>query len=66
MIENVTVNLLQLAVTELPEDVKTALRNAYDKERSPIGKTQLKTILENIKLAEERRIPICQDTGLIS
>ena len=66
LIENVTVNLLQLAVTELPEDVKTALRNAYDKERSPIGKTQLKTILENIKLAEERRIPICQDTGLIS
>jgi len=47
-------------------DVKDALQNAYDKERSPLGKIQLKAILENIKLAEERRAPICQDTGLIS
>jgi len=66
LIENVAVNLLQLAVTELPVDVKMALQNAYRKERSVIGKIQLKAILDNIKLAEERKTPICQDTGIIS
>jgi len=66
LIEDVAVNLLRIAVTELPHDVKEALKNAYDKERSPIGKIQLKAILDNIKLAEEKGIPLCQDTGLIS
>ncbi|MCD6593752.1 fumarate hydratase [Candidatus Bathyarchaeota archaeon] len=66
LIEKLTVNLLRLAVTELPADVKKALKDAYRKERNPIGKIQLKAILENIQLAEEERIPICQDTGLIS
>jgi len=66
LIENVTVNLLRLAVTKLPNDVKAALNNAYEKERSPMGKIQLKAILDNIRLAEEKGKPICQDTGLIS
>jgi len=66
LIENVVVNLLRLAVTELPADVKAALKKAYDKERSVTGKIQLKAILDNIRLAEERGIPLCQDTGLIS
>ena len=66
LIENVVVNLLRLAETELPVDVKAALKRAYDKERSAIGKIQLKAILDNIRLAEERGIPLCQDTGLIS
>ncbi|RJS85052.1 fumarate hydratase [Candidatus Bathyarchaeota archaeon] len=66
MIEKLTVNLLWLAVTELPADVKKALQDAYMRERNPVGKIQLKAILENIQLAEEERIPMCQDTGLIS
>lgn len=66
LIEKLTVNLLWLAVTELPADVKKALQDAYMKERNPVGKIQLKAILENIQLAEEERIPMCQDTGLIS
>lgn len=66
LVEEVTVNLLKLAVTELPGDVKEALREAYCRERNPAGKAQLKAILENIKLAEETNTPICQDTGLIS
>jgi len=66
LIENVVVNLLRLAVTELPADVKAALKKAYEEERSVTGKIQLKAILDNIRLAEERGIPLCQDTGLIS
>jgi len=64
--EKVAVTLLRLAAVELPQDVKDAIEEAYRKERSPIGKTQLQAILENIRLAEEVGIPLCQDTGLIS
>jgi len=66
LIEDVAVNLLRLAVTRLPEDVKASLKDAYEKERSPIGRIQLKAILDNIRLAEETGMPLCQDTGLIS
>jgi len=66
LIEKLTVNLLRLAVTKLPLDVKEALKDAYERERNPTGRIQLKAILENIRLAEEEGLPICQDTGLIS
>ncbi len=62
----VAVNLLRRSVTCLPEDVKNALKIAYEKERSQIGKIQLKAILGNIELAKKTNTPICQDTGLIS
>lgn len=65
IVENVAVKLLQLAVTELPQDVKEALQNAYRQEESEAGKTQLKAILNNVELAEKTRTPMCQDTGVI-
>lgn len=66
VIEEVAFKLLKLAVTELPGDVKQALQQAYKKEESEVGRTQLKNILENVKLAERKRIPMCQDTGIIN
>jgi len=65
VIEDVAVKLLQLAVIELPEDVKEAIQQAYREEESEAGKTQLKAILDNIELAEKTRKPMCQDTGVI-
>ena len=65
IVENVAVKLLQLAVTELPQDVKEALQDAYRREESETGKTQLKAILNNVELAEKTRTPMCQDTGVI-
>lgn len=65
IVENVAIKLLQPAVTELPQDVKEALQNAYRREESEAGKTQLKAILNNIELAEKTRTPMCQDTGVI-
>ena len=64
-VEDVAVKLLQLAVTELPKDVKAALQRAYREEESEAGKTQLKAILDNMELAEKTRTPMCQDTGVI-
>lgn len=65
LVEDVAVNLLRFAVIELPQDVKEALKRAYEEEISEAGKTQLKAILDNIELAEKTRTPICQDTGTI-
>jgi fumarate hydratase subunit alpha len=64
-VENVAVKLLQLAVTELPQDVKDALQRAYRQEDNPVGKSQLKAILDNVALAEKTCTPMCQDTGVV-
>jgi fumarate hydratase subunit alpha len=65
VVENVATKLLQLAVTELPQDVKSAIQRAYQDEDNPIGRSQLKAILDNVKLAEKFHVPMCQDTGVI-
>jgi len=66
VIENTAFNLIKQAVIYLPADVKQALQKAYAVETSETAKTQLKTILCNIALAEEREAPICQDTGTLT
>ena len=64
-VEKIAVKLLKLAITELPQDVKDALRMAYREEENGSGKSQLKAILNNIELAEKTGAPMCQDTGII-
>jgi fumarate hydratase subunit alpha len=65
IIEQVAFKLIKLAVTELPLDIKQALQQAYKKEESETGKTQLKAILKNLEMAKKDQIPMCQDTGII-
>ncbi|AXV38036.1 MAG: fumarate hydratase [Methanobacteriaceae archaeon] len=64
MIEDTICNLFKEAVIKLPEDVVTALEEAYNNECDDIAKLNLKAILDNIKAAEKMQIPMCQDTGL--
>jgi fumarate hydratase subunit alpha len=64
LIEDVTVNLLRVAVTTLPDDVREALRKAEKEETSEVARTQLRTILENVEAAERLSLPMCQDTGM--
>jgi fumarate hydratase subunit alpha len=64
LIKDVTITILKRAETTLPEDVKAALRRAYECEDNEIAKVQLGAMLENVTLAEELQRPICQDTGL--
>jgi fumarate hydratase subunit alpha len=66
VIEDVGFRLISLAVTKLPKDVQQKLGQACDTEETEIGKTQLKTILEDIELAERMNLPMCQDTGIIT
>jgi fumarate hydratase subunit alpha len=48
----------------LSDDMKNALDQAADTEASPLGRKILHQLQENLKIAEEDRIPICQDTGM--
>ncbi len=48
----------------LPDDMKRKLNEGEQKEISPIGKKVLGQLQENIKIAENEMIPICQDTGM--
>lgn len=47
----------------LPDDVKREINKYYETESSPLGKEVLKDIIKNYQIAEEKNIPICQDTG---
>lgn len=64
MIKSTVIELLRLASTELPEDVKRALKDAYEKETEEVPKMQLKALLDNIDLAVKTGTPMCQDTGV--
>lgn len=57
-------DIYKQAVIVLPDDIKNALKKAYDNEDSEIARLNISSILENIRLAEENEIPMCQDTGL--
>jgi fumarate hydratase subunit alpha len=41
-----------------------AIKNAIDREESPVGKEVLRELLKNADTAREEKMPICQDTGL--
>lgn len=49
---------------KLSPDVASAITSAADTEKSELGKRVLSTLTENLKVADEEQIPICQDTGM--
>ncbi len=48
----------------LAEDMKCALRCAVETEKAPLGRQILEQLQENLQIAEDDMIPICQDTGM--
>lgn len=49
----------------LSGDMVDAMENACVKEESALGKQILGQLKENLKIAKEEMIPICQDTGMV-
>lgn len=49
---------------ELPEDAARIIKESRNIENSPLGKSILEKIYENLSAAKELDIPICQDTGM--
>ena len=48
----------------LSEDMQACLKRAAEEEKAPLGKQILGQLKENLKIAGEDMIPICQDTGM--
>ena len=57
-------NLCISANLYLEPDMQRALKEAEQKEKSPLGKKILGQLKENLSIAEKEQIPICQDTGM--
>lgn len=49
---------------KLSEDMEQAVRNAAEEENSVLGRQILSQLCENLDIAAEDQIPICQDTGM--
>ena len=63
-VEDTICRLYRDSVIELPNDVKNALKNAYDNESDETARLNLRAVLDNIDTAHKNGIPMCQDTGL--
>lgn len=60
-------NVAKLCVSAtqvLSDDVKNAFSKAYIQESSMLGKSIISQLIENSQIAQSKKIPICQDTGL--
>ena len=57
-------DLVQKANFELQEDVLNVIKEMEEKEESPAGKEVFKQILDNVKIARDEKLGLCQDTGL--
>ena len=48
----------------LPEDMEQCISCGAKAEESPVGRAVFDDIIENIRVAKEENIPICQDCGM--
>ena len=48
----------------LPTDMEECIKCNAAKEKSPVGKNVFDDIIDNINVARDETIPICQDTGM--
>lgn len=63
----ITENIKEMCIEAnhfLSEDMDAALKKAAEEESSELGKKILNQLQENLKIAGEEMIPICQDTGM--
>ena len=66
VVEETAVELLRIAVTELPTEYVKAMSEAMEATEGAVGKSQLINILENVEIARENSKPMCQDTGIVA
>lgn len=66
-VEEITKNIKEMCIEAnhfLPPDMAEAMKCAEKNEEAPLGKQILEQLQENLKIAGEDMIPICQDTGM--
>ena len=65
--EEITKNIKEMCIEanhSLSTDMDKAMKNAAESEKSELGKKILNQLQDNLKIAADEMIPICQDTGM--
>ena len=66
-VSEITKNIKEMCIQAnhyLSADMDAAMKHAADTEQSELGKKILHQLQDNLKIADEEMIPICQDTGM--
>ena len=66
-VATITQNIKEMCIEAnhfLTDDMKKVFNQAVDSEKSPLGKQVLCQLKENLQIAGDDMIPICQDTGM--
>lgn len=66
-VQDITRNLKEMCIEAnhfLSSDMDSAMKNAAEREKSALGCQILASLQENLQIAGEEMIPICQDTGM--
>lgn len=64
IIENKIYEMALHAGVNITPKCRKAMENACSEEKNPACKFALETLLENSKIASEKQMPVCQDTGM--
>lgn len=66
-VEEITANVKEMCIEAnhfLSEDMSRRMASALEEEKSPLGRQILCQLQDNLNIAGEDMIPICQDTGM--
>ena len=66
-VATITQNIKEMCIEAnhfLTDDMKKVFNQAVDSEESPLGKQVLCQLKENLQIAGDDMIPLCQDTGM--
>lgn len=66
-LSEVTKNIKEMCIEAnhfLAKDMDCAMKQALEQEKAPLGRQILEQLQDNLKIAGEDMIPICQDTGM--
>lgn len=66
-VADITKNIREMCIEAnhfLTQDMSEAMEQAGKNEESPLGRQILRQLQDNLKIAGEDKIPICQDTGM--
>lgn len=66
-VQDITRNIKEMCIEAnhfLSSDMDSAMKNAAEREKSALGCQILDSLQENLQIAGEEMIPICQDTGM--
>ena len=66
-VAEITRNIKEMCIEAnhfLSMDMDAALKQAAEEEKAPLGRQILCQLQDNLRIAGEDRIPICQDTGM--